>query len=328
MSRKRFKAWKEFYGAYPVDFGAVQNPMGFAALIRQHKASAKYEKLSIDSQRLRDLACDLLLDYFSEFSPKDILPVHVQAVYDDLSARPATANRRLDDMSSLFAWGRTRGFCEINPCSKIERVESEGSYEPWPMWALKKLFEDGKPHLVQVAIAAIYTGQRRKDIVLNFCPANIENGVWYVKQSKTGNPVPVPLHPVLLAMVAEHEDWMIERGRIDPKLPILKNSRGRPWTTSGFGASWRTERERLNLHEVQPVLTFHGLRTTNATLIANAVAKSPELYGGIERVKAMLGHLSTRMSEHYARHAVAEQKNAETVLLLPDFGTPMGGNDS
>ncbi len=36
--------------------------------------------------------------------------------------------------------------------------------------------------------------------------------------------------------------------------------------------------------------------------------------------RAMLGHLSKRMSEHYARRAEVEHMNRETVLLLPDFG--------
>ena len=34
----------------------------------------------------------------------------------------------------------------------------------------------------------------------------------------------------------------------------------------------------------------------------------------------MLGHLSERMSRHYARRAEVEHMNRETVLLLPDFG--------
>lgn len=315
-------SWKDYYGVYPFDFDAQQDPYGFYSLISKHKRHAKYTRLPKNSKLLRDMACDLILEYFGEFSPSDIKPVHIQALYDKLADRPATANRRLDDISSIFAWGRTRGFCDENPCSRIERVKSEGSYEPWPEWALLKLFKEGKPHIVRAAIVALYTGQRRSDCLKHFCEAKIMDGVWYPKQSKTGTGVPVPLHPVLLAMLEEHKEWMRQEKRIDPSVPILKTTRGRPWG-SGFGASWAKELERLKLHKVEPSLTFHGLRTTNATLIANAVAKSPDLYGGIDRVKSMLGHLSERMSAHYARHAIAEQKNAESVLLLPDFGKPM-----
>ncbi|NRB18785.1 MAG: tyrosine-type recombinase/integrase [Rhodobacteraceae bacterium] len=315
------KAWADFYGAPPVDFS---DPFSFESLIRQHREHRKYQDLSRNSRHLRDLACDLVMDVLGEFSPRSIQPVHIQALYDTLADRPATANRRLDDISAIFAWARLRGFCEINPCTRIERVKGKGSYEPWPEWALERLFQDGKPHMIKPALVAIYTGQRRGDCLTKFCEANIRDGVWYPRQGKTQTDVPVPLHPVVLAMIEDHQEWMREQDRIDPTVPILKTLRGKPWGT-GFGASWAKEITRLKLHAVEPRLTFHGLRTTNATLIANAVAKSPDLYGGIERVQAMLGHLSKRMSEHYARHAMAEQMNTESVLLLPDFGKPNDG---
>lgn len=309
-------AHAECFGHPPLD---MSDPNGFAALISQHKAHGKYKNLSKNSRYLRDQACDLLLSTFGDFLPTRIRPLHMQALYDKMSDRPATANRRLDDMSAVFAWGRPRGFCDANPCARIERLHSEGSYEPWPMDALETLFTKGKPEIVQAALAAIYTGQRRNDCLTQLCPAQITDGVWTVQQGKTRTTVPVPLHPVILAMLETHNEDMRRSNRIDPNLPILKTSRGTPWKT-GFGASWSKEMARLKLHAHQPRLTFHGFRTTNATLIANAVAKNPELFGGLERVQAMLGHLSSRMSKHYARRAITEQKNAESILLLPDFG--------
>ncbi|TPE49854.1 hypothetical protein [Amaricoccus solimangrovi] len=115
---------------------------------------------------------------------------------------------------------------------------------------------------------------------------------------------------------------------VDPRRPLLTNSRGNPWTASGFGASWRTELIRLGLRperndELEPGAfrpTFHGLRHTNATLIATAVARNPDTFGGIARVKAMLGHMSEAMARHYARRAEVEHLNAETILLLPEIG--------
>ena len=106
----------------------------------------------------------------------------------------------------------------------------------------------------------------------------------------------------MLALVDEHQELMKTRGEIDPHRPIFENSKGQPWS-KGFGASWRKEMINLKLHALQPRLTFHGFRTTNATLIATSIAQSPNLYGGIEHVRAMLGHLSKSMSEHYARRA-------------------------
>lgn len=306
------------FGNPPLDLNP-RDDLGFHTLIEQHREHPKYLNLSKDSRKLRDLACELLLSTFGDFLPADIRPLHMQALYDKLAVRPPTANRRMDDCSAVFAWGRRRGFCDMNPCERIERVQTDGGYEPWPAWAIEKLMTEGQPHIVKAAVAAIYTGQRRADCLQQLRPSQISDGVWYVRQGKTGNPTPVPLHPMVLAMVDLHNEEMRLAGRIDPNIPVLKTSRGKPWA-SGFGASWSKELVRLKLHKVEPRLTFHGFRTTNATLIGNAVAKSEVIFGGIERVKSMLGHLSGRMAEHYARRAIQEHTNAETILLLPDFG--------
>jgi integrase len=306
------------FGNAPLDLNPADD-LGFEALIEQHKAHPKYLKLSKSSLTLRNLACDLLLKTFGAFLPADIRPLHMQALYDKLSSHPSTANRRMDDMSAIFAWGRRRGFCDINPCERIERVQTSSGYEPWPAWAIEKLLTQGQPHIVKAAVVAIYTGQRRADCLRQLRPAQIVDGVWTIKQGKTGNLTPVPLHPMVLAIVDLHNEEMRIAGRIDPSIPVLKTSRGTPWAT-GFGASWARELVRLDLHKVVPRLTFHGFRTTNATLIGNAVAKSEVIFGGIERVKSMLGHLSDRMAEHYARRAIQEHTNAETIMLLPDFG--------
>jgi len=146
-----------------------------------------------------------------EFSPRSIKPVHVQALYDTLADRPATANRRLDDISAVFAWGANRGFCDSNPCSRIERVKSDSSYEPWPEWALENALHRGQSHISKAALVAIYTGQRRGDCLTKLCEALIRDGVWYPKQGKTGTGVPIPLHPVILAIIEEHQEWMREK---------------------------------------------------------------------------------------------------------------------
>ncbi|MDH2325972.1 tyrosine-type recombinase/integrase [Cereibacter sp. SYSU M97828] len=319
------EAHRAVFGVIPGEFAS---PTGIAELVRQHRTSAKYDRLPPASKAARDYALNLMQERWGEFEAADIRPVHVQALYDSLSARPATANRRLDDISSVFGWGRTRGFADVNPCRKIERVSSDGSYEPWPEDALEKLLEHGKPEIVKVALVAIYTSQRRSDILLQLTDSVIDGGTWYLSQGKTSNDVPVPLHPVVLAILDMERAKRRKAGIVDPRRPLLTNSRGNVWTPSGFGASWRTEIIRLQLRPqtnsdyaedaFQP--TFHGLRHTNATMIANAVARNPDTFGGIARVKSMLGHLSEKMAKHYARRAEAEHMNAETMLLIPEIG--------
>lgn len=330
------QAHLKIFGVPP---GLELSPTSVMAMTRDHKLSARYLRLPPKSQNLRDLAIKLITDRWGLFEASAIRPIHVQALYDSLTDRPATANRRLDDISAIFAWSRTRGFCDDNPCTRIERVANEGSYEPWPDDALTKLVTEGRQEIVKVALVGIYTSQRRGDVLLKLADAMIDGPTWYLRQGKTKTEVPVPLHPVVLAILDLERAARKRAGVVDPRRPLLTNSRGTVWTSSGFAASWRTELIRLGLRpptnddyadgQFQP--TFHGLRHTNATLIANAVARNPAAFGGIERVKSMLGHLSVKMARHYARRAESEHMNAETILLLPTIGnTPdwIGNTDA
>ncbi len=317
-------AHRATFGTVPGEF---DSPTSVTTLVREHRRSEKFKRLPLQSQTIRTYALDLIEERWGAFEATAIRPVHVQALYDSLAERPATANRRLDDISATFSWGRTRGFADDNPCHRIERVKSDASYEPWPDDAITTLMQQGAPHIVRVALVATYTGQRRGDVLARFRDDLIDGGVWYPKQGKTGTQVPVPLHPVVLA-IAETERGIRRAAQIvDPKRPLLTNSRGTVWTSNGFAASLRTELIRLQLRpttnseygddDFRP--TFHGLRHTSATMIANAVARNPDLFGGIGRVRAMLGHLTDRMAAHYARRAEVEHMNAETMLLLPDI---------
>ncbi|MBU2358725.1 MAG: hypothetical protein KKB02_07335 [Alphaproteobacteria bacterium] len=318
-------AHRQVFGTTPGEFDSQTS---VKALVRAHQDSTRYLRLPKQSRTIRDYALTLMTERWGPFEARDIRPIHVQAVYDSMSSRPASANRRLDDISAVFGWGIPRGFTDENPCRGVERIKSTDSYEPWPNDALTLLMEQGLPHIVRPALVAIYTGQRRGDVLARFRDDLIDGAVWYPTQGKTGTEVPVPIHPVVLAIAESERTARRVASIVDPKRPLLTNSRGEVWSSSGYGASWRTELIRLGLRpatnkgyaEGQFRPTFHGLRHTAATMIATAVARNPELFGGIARVKSMLGHMSERMSSHYARRAEVEHMNAETMLLLPDIG--------
>lgn len=310
-------AWRECFG---VDFDILDIEKSIGQLCRQHTdpACPAFSKLSAASKKCRIRAAGILTGRLGDFLAADIKPIHMQALYDQLAKKPRAANRNFDDISAIFAWGIPRGFVDTNPARTIERITVRSHYEPWPAWALARMVEQGHPHILRVFLLCFYTGQRRAD-VLQLCDAEIRGDTWHKRQGKTGNVVPVPLHPVALAILDQERARQRADAILDAHRPLLTNSRGEPWA-SGFGATWARELKRLDLRGVTPRLTLHGLRTTNATIVASEIAKRPDLYGSIEHVKSMLGHLSRGMSEHYARRAIQEQSNNESVLLLPHFG--------
>jgi integrase len=90
-------------------------------------------------------------------------------------------------------------------------------------------------------------------------------------------------------------------------ITLCANSRGRPWTVSGFRASWRPIRQRLEeAQQISPGLTLKGLRHTVATILSEM--------GYDERTIAdMLAQKTTEMARHYSRRADKTRKLSAVV---------------
>ena len=114
-----------------------------------------------------------------------------------------------------------------------------------------------------MALVALYTGQRRADVI-GLCENQIREGVWSIEQGKTGNSVTLPLHPVVLAIIEEERAARRKAQVVAPALPLLTNSRGNPWGP-GFGASWTKGLIRICLRPertdemVEEIVTAAGM---------------------------------------------------------------------
>jgi len=94
---------------------------------------------------------------------------------------------------------------------------------------------------------------------------------------------------------------------IPPPPSRCANSYGKPWTVSGFRASWRPIRQKLEKEgKVQPGLTLKGLRHTVATILR-------EMGKDYSTIAEMLGQKTEAMSKHYSRRADTSKKMAQTV---------------
>ena len=89
---------------------------------------------------------------------------------------------------------------------------------------------------------------------------------------------------------------------LNTAITLCANSRGRPWTLSGFNASWRTLRTRLDKEgRIGPGLTLYGLRHTVAVILRES--------GADERAIAdALGQKTIEMARHYAKGANLTRK--------------------
>ena len=80
-------------------------------------------------------------------------------------------------------------------------------------------------------------------------------------------------------------------------MTLCANSDGLPWTVSGFRASWRPVRLRLEREgRIGPGLTLYGLRHTSAVILR-------ELGYDERTIADALGQKTIEMARHYAKGA-------------------------
>ena len=95
---------------------------------------------------------------------------------------------------------------------------------------------------------------------------------------------------------------------------IVAGPDGRPWAEGTLRANFRDLIRRLEDEgRIAKGLTFHGLRSTNATRLADAGAD-------VRAIQAELGQRTAAMALHYSRRADMRRAAETAVRLLDDEG--------
>ena len=199
-------------------------------------------------------------------------------------------------LSLLFAWGCERGFIATNPAAGIKSIRrKKGLPDANRPWADEE--RDAAltcPVHMKAAIGLMMlTGLGPKDALT--LPRNFLKGNEIAtRRSKTGEPVfwqcPAQL-TAILAAAPPHD-----------AITLCANSRGKPWTVSGFNSSWQKFRRKLEREgRIGPGLTLYGLRHTVAVILREM--------GYDERTIAdALGQSDPKMALHYAKGADLKPK--------------------
>ena len=185
-------------------------------------------------------------------------------IRDKASSRGgAFANYVKAVLSLVFAWGSERGYITKNPAEGIRglrrKKDAPDPNRPWTDAEREAVLEVAPDHMRSAIALMMYTGLGPKDVLTlprTFC----RDGEIATRRSKTGQPVFWPVPATLAAILAtapKHD-----------AITLCANSTGRPWTLSGFRASWRPVRIRLEAEgRIGPGLTLYGLRHTVAVIL-------------------------------------------------------------
>ncbi len=172
---------------------------------------------------------------------------------DEWANQPRTADTAAGMMATLLGWIVNRGRLPFNPAAGIETLhrvnKSEKIWERQHMRAMTKLPQ----HVRRALMMAGLTGLRLSDLVALEWSQVGRSAIIVTTQKRKGRAV-IPILPETRRLL--HKIG----GKELPKTgPVLTNSRGDAWTTSGLGGSVR---------KLQPDWfdrTIHDLRGTFAT---------------------------------------------------------------
>lgn len=208
-------------------------------------------------------------------------------------------------LSILFSWGAERGYLSVNPAEKVRNLRRpKGAPEPNRTWSDQErhaVLESAPAQMLPAIALMMFTGLGPKDALRlprSFC----RGGEIATRRAKTGEPVFWPAPQALAAI--------LEQAPTHTAITLCANSTGRPWTESGFRASWRTLRLALERQgRVGPGLTLYGLRHTVAVILRE--------FGADERTIAdALGQKTIEMARHYARGADLKRKMRGVVTIF------------
>lgn len=239
----------------------------------------------LHGQHLRSASWQYMLkevtDRFGNKSAEDISVADIQAFYNELRARASTstANRHLTLLKSVFnraiAWELFRG---ANPAAKITKAkEPPNRLRYLSQIELQRLLGLSDAKIYPILACALLTGMRRGEIMnLTWANVDLNQGLIYITQSKSGKPREIPiaakLHNVLVNM--------------KPMEPIDK-------VFNVPDITLRRHFEQLLKAAGISGFRFHDLRHTFAS---HFIMKT----GNLPALQKILGHASPMMTQRYA----------------------------
>ena len=155
-----------------------------------------------------------LNDFFGSKLVREIIPSLIedyrhhslsQLNYKKQTNKPATVNREMACLKTIFSKALKNGKIEKNPSLTICQLKEENernrvlSPEEW------RNYKDNCPSwYLPIAVTAFFTAMRRGEI-LNLCPSRIDLKEGFIRlrpeDTKTGNGRSIPIHPKLMEVL-------------------------------------------------------------------------------------------------------------------------------
>jgi integrase len=283
-------------------------PGTLGGLISAYRGSPEFLELAprtrSDYQKVFDYLKPLDLDPLMDITSASVIEIRDAAF---AKHKRRFANYVVSVLRLLLKWGAARDLVETNQAAAVPKIRRPRSMppanRPWTDAEYETVIAAAKGGIKIAVALGRFTGIPEGDMVR--LPRSAYDGQWITwRRGKTGNPIDLPAHPDLKAILDERQTASVEA------ITIVAGAKGRPYTENGFRTMFfgliRSLREA---GLVGPGLSFQGLRTTAATALAEAGCST-------QTIMAVTGHTTEAMVSHYTRQANRKQQAVAAVAKL------------
>lgn len=177
---------------------------------------------------------------------------------------PRQADYALAFLRRVLSFAHNDGMIEINHATKLGQAYTGSRAEKiWQDADIEAFLKHASHEMALALRLALDTAQRQGDLIRLTWTA-FDGSSIDLRQSKGDKPVSVPCTDLLRAELNRAERRAVT---------ILTGKRGRPWTRDGFRTEWR----KVALTSGIKGLTFHDLRGTGITRLAESGCTIPEI---------------------------------------------------
>ncbi len=276
----------------------------FDWLVGQYRRSPEFRGLAdatqLDYGRTLDLIVEELGDVRYAAATRNML----KAVRDDHAQTVRKAHKIKQMLSRLYSWADENDHVPagFNPAKGIKRLKRKGGDKEIVVWSdaeVEHFLRGAPPHLVTPVLVALYTGQRREDVV-KMTWQQFQGDIIRVRQSKTTALLDIACHGAL----RKHLDALPRRGVV-----ICTTEAGKAFTPNGLSGAIRRRVESIDA--MPNNRSMHGLRYA-------AGSRMEEAGCTVAEIESVLGHQTFKMALKYASQrlraaaAMAKMEAAES----------------
>lgn len=215
-----------------------------------------------------------------------------------MARSPKTADKAFSSLSRLFTWAVDEEIMDRNPCRGVPKLyKGNRANKHWSATDLARFRQTASAQIRFALLIALETGQRQGDLLA--LKWNQYDGTHLtIKQSKTGKVVRVLCSEALRSSLDALDRTSTH---------ILTSEDRKPWSASGFQASWRRTTRRAGITD----RTFHDLRGTFVLCALRAGQK-------LEDVARVTGHSLNDLRTLEKHYMGWDQDSADDVIIALD----------